>query len=239
MTLPLSVWTTGLPVPRAERRRGRFIDMIRHALGGTWEGPIDDVDCVAGQELPAPDEVAGVIVTGSPARISTRASWMLEVEQSLRSFSRSRTPVLGICFGHQLLGRALGGECGPNPLGREIGTCSLRHLARDKLVAADPAGNDSTVVMTHLDSVLELPAGAERLAETALEPNAAVRFGESVWGVQFHPEMDAEIIGDYLEERRDDIEREGLDVDALLEKRVEAPYGPRLLRRFAVYCAAR
>jgi GMP synthase (glutamine-hydrolysing) len=74
------------------------------------------------------------------------------------------------------------------------------------------------------------------LAATALEPNAAIRFGQRMWGVQFHPEMDAEIIGHYLEARRSDIEAEGLDVEQILTARVESSYGSRLLRRFAAYC---
>src|SRR5690606_34008344 len=96
----------------------------------------------------------------------------------------------------------------------------------------DGISEEPIVVMTHLDSVVELPQGATVLRSTQQDPHAAIRFSETTWGVQFHPEMNAETVGYYLEERRDDISSEGLDVDAILSGRRASPYGTRLLERF-------
>jgi GMP synthase (glutamine-hydrolysing) len=142
--------------------------------------------------------------------------------------------VLGICYGHQLLAHALGGEVGRNPRGREIGTVVVRGLApaqRDPLLgvwgAAEPAH------VTHLECVLALPDGARRLAESDLDPVQAFAAGERAWGVQFHPEFDADIARAYLAARGDAARAEGLDPDALLAGVRDTPGGPRLLRRFA------
>jgi len=231
MARPLAVLTTGLPVPLARARAGLFFDMIRAALEGSWAGPLVDYDATTDAPLPTPDHVAGIIVTGSPARVATRDPWMLRIEQSLRDFTTAGTPVFGICFGHQLLGNALGGKAEPNPNGREIGTPVLELLKPDELL--EGIRDEPAVIMTHLDSVTVLPPGAVNLARTALEPNAAIRFAPKVWGVQFHPEMDAAIVGDYIEDRREALVAEGMNPDEILAHRVRSSFGRRMLQKFA------
>ena len=143
-------------------------------------------------------------------------------------------PLLGICFGHQMLGQALGGRVESNPNGREIGTFPLTRVATDPLL--DEIDAPPIVVTTHLDSIVELPPGAHVVGTTPLEAHAAVRFSPTTWGVQFHPEMDAEIVGYYLNERRDLIEKEGIDVQGLLDGRRDSAFGAKLLAKFAAFC---
>ena len=90
-----------------------------------------------------------------------------------------------------------------------------------------------TAQESHSESVLELPSGARRLAENAHDPNQAYALGECAWGVQFHPEFDADVTRTYLEVRADAVREEGLDPDALAAAVSESPAGPKLLRRFA------
>jgi GMP synthase (glutamine-hydrolysing) len=235
---PLSIWVTGRPVSEAERKRGTFADMIRQAVGEAWSGPWQLVDCMSdgpagSSPLPRPSEVSGIIVTGSASHVAERAPWMLRVQAGLREAVAENVPTLGICFGHQLLGLALGGHSGTNPRGREIGTVPMRLTASDPLLGAgelDGIGYD--VIMTHLDSVLSLPPGARPLAETDGEPYAAIRFAESCWGVQFHPEMDAEIIGYYVEARRETLVAEGRDPEAIVRRLRDTANGARVLQRF-------
>jgi GMP synthase (glutamine-hydrolysing) len=212
--------------------------MIQKAVGPAWDGPWQLVDCTSeGSEsgsLPQPSEVAGIIVTGSAAHVAEQAPWMLRVQAGLRQAVTENVPTLGICFGHQLLGLALGGHSGTNPRGREIGTVELRLTAPDPLLGDghdEATGYD--VIMTHLDSVLSLPPGARALAETEGERYAAIRFGECCWGVQFHPEMDAEIIGYYVAARREALVREGRDPDAIVRRLRDSANGARVLERFA------
>ncbi len=143
------------------------------------------------------------------------------------------TPTLGICYGHQLLAAALGGEVGKNPQGREIGTILLRlepNATHDPLLAGFPAV--LKVQATHVESVLTLPVGARVLGKSELDPYAAIAFGERAWGVQFHPEFDADVIREYIRARRQPILAEGLEPDALVAAAVNSPYGTALLRRF-------
>jgi GMP synthase (glutamine-hydrolysing) len=184
--------------------------------------------------LPAPASLAGVVVTGSSAMVSERAPWSERTAAWLASAAFAGTPVLGICYGHQLLAHALGGRVARNPRGREIGTIEVRLQAAargDALFAglAEPL----RVQATHVESVLELPAGARWLAASAGDPHQAFAVGERAWGVQFHPEFDADIVRAYLMARRDALRAEGLDPDALLRGASDSQAGVALLRRFA------
>lgn len=229
---PLAVYTTGRPVPKAEAAGGSFYDMIARGIGDEWTAELVDVDCASGGPLLLPGEVSGIVVTGSPAHVWHREPWVLALEENLRVHHAAETPLLGICFGHQALGSALGGVTAPHPRGREIGTPELELLENDELFA-ELDDLPRFVPMSHLDSVVELPKGARALARTAHEPHAAVRFGPLAWGVQFHPEMDDEIIGHYIQDRREAIAAEGFDIPALLAARRPSPIGPRLLGTFA------
>src|SRR5215468_9007901 len=83
----------------------------------------------AGERLePALDRVrpSGIIVSGSPLSVTEKAPWMLELGEDLLRVGAAGTPVLGVCFGHQLLGRAAGGDVVQNPRGREIGTVQVQ-----------------------------------------------------------------------------------------------------------------
>ncbi len=242
MPLPLSIWITGQPVKSAEKARGNFFEMISAGLRPGFSGPFQALDaCDVQAQLPSADQVSGVVVSGSPARILDGEAWMLRVEQQLAKLNAEGVPILGICFGHQLLGRALGGVVGVNPRGREIGCKKLNFQADDPLLdaAARHVPDTSSVVMTHLDPVLEVPAGTEVLASTDLEPHAALRFGPTCWGVQFHPEMDAEIIGYYLKERKAAIENEGLNAENIIQNRRDSAFGASLLEEFGRFCEKR
>jgi GMP synthase (glutamine-hydrolysing) len=232
--LPLAIWTTGLPVPGAERARGTFFEMITRGLSAGYSGEFLDVQSERDSEYPALDAISGIVVSGSPARLGTQDPWMLRAIDELRKAHEARVPVLGICFGHQLLGQAMGGRVDANPNGREIGTVALSLEKNDPLLSALTA--PPIVVMTHLDSVVELGPETEVLATTKLERHAALRFGETTWGVQFHPEMDDEIVGYYLADRRQQIESEGIDVGGLLENRQKSEFGTQLLARFGRFC---
>jgi GMP synthase (glutamine-hydrolysing) len=94
-------------------------------------------------------------------------------------------------------------------------------------------GAEGPAHVTHVESVLALPKGAVRLAESDLDPVQAFAVGERAWGVQFHPEFDAETVRAYLLARTEKVRAEGLDPDALLAAVRDAPGGPRVLRRFA------
>jgi GMP synthase (glutamine-hydrolysing) len=224
---------TGATLPSLAGRRGDYEAWIAAGLG-LGAARVSVARVCEGEALPAPQTVRGAVITGSSAMVSRREAWSEDAAAWLSRAVSAGTPVLGICYGHQLLAHALGGRVGLNPRGREIGSIDVHHCdgaGDDPLFAALP--NPLRVQATHLEAVLELPPGARHLAWSALDPHQAFAVGERAWGMQFHPEFDADVIRAYLEERRDIVRSEGLDADALLSDVTESGHGRAVLRRFA------
>ena len=229
----LLIVKTGSTFPVLRERRGDFEDWILEAMGLPRE-QVDVVSVHEDEALPAPGEPRGVVVTGSSSMVSERETWSERTAEWLAGAVAAGTPVLGICYGHQLLAHGLGGRVGPNPQGRQIGTrkLDLRGPWReDPLLGGLEAPH--RVQVSHVESVLELPPGARLLASTAGDPHHAFAMGNSVWGIQFHPEFDADVTRSYLTERRDLVVAEGLDPDRLMRDVTESETGSHLLRRFA------
>jgi GMP synthase (glutamine-hydrolysing) len=208
--------------------RGTFAELIQRGCGA-FSGGFVAVD-VRRHTPPPASEFAGIVVTGSSSSVTERAPWMLLTERYLAGAVRSGDHVLGICFGHQLLGQALGGLVEKNPRGREIGSVHAQVLGTDPLLSDE---RPFTVNATHTDSVTRLPPGARVLASTELDPHAALRFGPSAFGVQFHPEFDSVVMRGYISARAKAIASEGVDPARLHQDAHDAGPGAAVLARFA------
>jgi GMP synthase (glutamine-hydrolysing) len=228
---PFLILETGRPVA-SMRRHGGFPHWIRTAAG-LARGEVVAVDVEAGATPPAHADFAGVIVTGSGAMVSDRHDWSERSADWLRDAAHAGTPVFGICYGHQLLAHALGGEVGDNPAGREMGTVGIdldEAAAGDPLFA--PLPDRFAAQATHLQSVLEAPAGATVLASSPLDACHAFRWGDAAWGVQFHPEFSAAHMRGYIRARAGALAGEGRDPEAMAATVRAAPQARRVLRRF-------
>jgi GMP synthase (glutamine-hydrolysing) len=225
------VLVAGQTVPTIARRRGDFPRWIRQQAGTAWPGERATHDIRVTGPLPDPRDADAFIITGSSSSVTERAPWMLRAEGLIRGIASTRTPLLGVCFGHQMIAQALGGEVSKNPRGREIGTVRVVRLADDPIFARLPRAFD--VQATHVDTVTRLPPGAALLATTTLDPAAAFRVGTSVRAVQFHPEFDADVMRGYLQARGHLIAAEGQDPEALLAKVHDGTRGRDILQNFA------
>ena len=146
-----------------------------------------------GEALPCIDGFDGVILTGSPSSVWENEPWMHRTIEWLQEcIQTSTTPILGVCFGHQLLGRALGGTIVPNPKGAEYGTIEVELSPEG---TTDPLFAGLTfpirVQSIHKDIVIELPerTGLIPLGRTENTQCQAFALGAHVRAVQFHPEL--------------------------------------------------
>ena len=222
---------TGCTIDEIKPRHGDFEDWFASGLGVTGLLQIDVFDH---QRLPDPQNLAGIVITGSPAMVSARLDWSELTAAWLRQAVKMEAPVLGVCYGHQLLAHALGGRVGPNPAGRQIGTVNARLVQdaeADPLLGHLPATFPAQT--SHSEVVLELPPGAQRLATSPLDRNFAIRFADKVWGVQFHPEFSAAVVSDYIRYRATDLLSEGLDPEQLQDSAEETVAANSVLQKFA------
>ncbi len=229
----LLVIKTGTTLPSLLAKQGDFEDWIIAGLSVPPDrAAVVDVQC--GAALPAPNDVAGVVITGSHAMVTDHEPWSERTAAWLCKAVEQHTPVLGICYGHQLLAYALGGEVGNNPRGNETGTVDV-HLNQagfaDRLLGG--LANPLRMQVSHQQTVLKLPTGARRLAWSDRDEHQAFSVGDNVWGVQFHPEFNVTAVRAYAEDDREVLRAEGQDPDRISAQIEETIYGTKILRRFA------
>ncbi|MBM4360623.1 MAG: glutamine amidotransferase, partial [Deltaproteobacteria bacterium] len=226
----LLVVVTGTPTEPVAARRGDFVAILRDALGPSFRGNIDSVDARTEALAGRSRATDAVLITGSASHVHHREPWVLAAEAWLREEVADGRPILGLCFGHQLLASALGGVVLPNPLGREMGTVELERLEEDTLLDGLPARFAANTC--HLDTVTALPAGARVLLRSELDFYQCVRFAPRCYGVQFHPEFDGDVMRGYIEARREQLLAEGRDARRMHEAASDTPEASRLLANF-------
>jgi GMP synthase (glutamine-hydrolysing) len=202
----------------------------------------DIIQAHRGEKLP--EDLSGydaVMMTGSPLSVTQREPWMERAAEFMVNAAERGLPVLGVCFGHQLLAHAYGGQVGRNPLGREIGTVEVQLTAQGR---ADPLFHGLperlAVQTTHEDIVVQLPAQATVLAGNANTAVQALAFRPHVRGVQFHPELQEDTMRAVIQARAEGLEAEALRrgqpagerVPRLLAGVAPTPVGPRILTNF-------
>lgn len=146
-----------------------------------------------------------VLLGSEAAAYDDDVPWLADQVTMVRRAAEADVPVLGICFGSQLLARALGGEAMPAKR-PEIGWVPV-HSNDPELIAEGPW------LEWHYDTFTP-PPGARVIAHSTAGPQAYT-IGRSL-GVQFHPEATAEIVADWVHGGRDRLRRDGLDPERLL-----------------------
>ncbi len=229
---PLLIVKAGSTIAKIVANRGDFEEHILSAM----ELPHDSakvIDISQGQKLPDHSNVSGVVICGSHYMVTDDYPWLHEAAIWLRASANLMLPVLGICWGHQLLNMALGGKSGDNPNGREFGTFSVNlneEAQTDPLLGG--LGDSILGQMTHTQCALKLADGAVHLANSSMDPNQAFRYNNHMWGLQFHPEFDVEITHAYIDLVRRYLAKEGQDPEILKNSCAETPVGKIILQRF-------
>lgn len=174
--------------------------LVRH--GATAQTAV--VPVIDGAPLPDPTDGAAMLITGSPAGVYEPHDWIAPLERAVRQWLDAGQPVVGICFGHQLMAQALGGQVEKAAAGWGVGV----HVY-DRADAVPPTSGlpaQLACAVSHQDQVVALPPGGRRLAGSAFCPNGVVSYGQgNGLSFQMHPEFSHEFAAALLEVREDRI----------------------------------
>lgn len=151
------------------------------------------------EPLPLPTTFCGAIITGSWAMVTHLHSWGEAVANWIRSAHKSSLPLFGVCYGHQLIAHAPGGIVGVNPCGSEQGL-QLIELCGDyqnePLLKHIP--QRISAWLSHQQTVLKVPVDAKVMGFSALDECQIIKYSDTTFSVQFHPEFSLSIMIEYL-----------------------------------------
>jgi GMP synthase (glutamine-hydrolysing) len=182
---------------------------------------------------PVKQDISAIIITGSHAMVTDQEEWNIMLTGWLQETLIKPIPTLGICYGHQLLAHAFGGTVDYHKKGKEFGTVEITLTEEGK---KDPLfgvlSSDFFGHVAHSQTVLTLPPTAKVLAKNDFENHHGFGLNNHIWGVQFHPEFNADITRAYIEEMEEALISDKQDVVALINAVRESGFGKALLSRF-------
>jgi GMP synthase-like glutamine amidotransferase len=210
------IFETDAPLPIARAKHGSYGDMfkalLQRAPSFATAGSVEYVqlhihaDMPDGgmRDFPPLEDVDAILITGSRSNAyDTHIPWINQLTDYVKHAlaEESKTRVVGICFGHQIIGRALGLQVGPNPAGWELSLTEMA-LTSEGEAHLTTAKKDTKLALMqfHRDIVFPpLPANVAALAQTDVCAVQGMHRPRKLWSVQGHPEFDTEIERELLE----------------------------------------
>lgn len=164
--------------------------------------PVDIADFAVHEgDTPASiDDCDAWVISGSPASVYEELAWIGTGEEVVRSLVAAEKPLLGICFGHQLMAQALGGVVEQAEVGWGAGVHHYDIVARPSGMEHAPAS--IAVLAMHQDQVTSVPADGDVWLRSDFCPNAGITYGERAWSIQPHPEFTPRLVEALCRDRR-------------------------------------
>jgi GMP synthase-like glutamine amidotransferase len=183
----VTIIETGFVSPENRELHGSYPQMFERMIGAADATvTFDTVSIAAGEPLPDVEGLEAILITGSPAGVYDPLGWIAPLEDFVRAAHDQQVPMVGVCFGHQLIAQALGGTVRKSEKGWGIG----RHVYD---VAPDNGLIDGTriaLAASHQDQVIAPPAGARTILSSNFTPYAGLLYAVgTTLSVQPHPEF--------------------------------------------------
>ncbi|TFV35413.1 type 1 glutamine amidotransferase [Bradyrhizobium frederickii] len=184
----ITIIETGLVPPEHRERHGSFPEMFERMVRA--EDPAATVEVISipnGDALPDPGKLKAVLITGAAAGVYDGLDWIAPLEDFVRTAYVNKTPMVGVCFGHQLIAQALGGTVRKSEKGWGIGRQVYQVLPENGVIE----GEAVAIAASHQDQVIEPPSDALTILSSEFTPHAGLLYANgTTLTVQPHPEFD-------------------------------------------------
>lgn len=195
---------------------GMFRDLLRLAMDGL---EFTTYKVLFGELPESVDDCDVYIISGSRFSVFEDHDWIRQAHQFVRQLHENKKKTVGICFGHQLMARALGGDVKRAvEKGWGVGVHSWDIQFQPGWLT--PAMDEFSLLVSHQDQVYKLPENARLMASSEFCPIAAFQVDEHFLALQGHPEFSAQYANALLDLRADQI---GVDRVAEARKTLEKP----------------
>lgn len=202
--MKIGILETGHLSDTLKAKYGRYPAFFERLVGPFLkEATFFTVAVVDGETAKSPHEADGWIITGSRSGAYENEPWIPPLEDFLRACLQEHVPVVGICFGHQILAQAMGGKVLNSEKGWGFGILDYRLKTRPNWL--QDMGETFAIPAIHQDQVVKAPEGARVFAQSDFCPIAGLVYGDinapDAFSIQPHPEMSAEFVADIADER--------------------------------------
>lgn len=162
--------------------------LVKWIEGYLPEARFSSLHIAGNQAPPPPENVDGIIISGSEKGVYDETPWMAPLRENLQLMRSAGVPMFGICFGHQIMADVFGGKAIKANAGFVAGSKTF-----------SDRGRNISAYLAHRDQVVEIPPKAQVIASAAHCPVAALSYDFPAMSVQFHPEYNREFASDLID----------------------------------------
>lgn len=226
--MKIGILETGLLRERMVPRFDPYPVMFADFLGLAHRGfEYATVSVVRGEVAASIHDCDGWLITGSRHGVYDQLDWMAPLQDFIRELGAAEVPLIGVCFGHQIIAQALGGEVVKSDRGWGVGVHRYKVERQHSWMPTHPA--QCGLYAFHQDQVVQLPERAQVFLSSDFCPYAGLSYGRSIISVQAHPEFEQAYETALLEEYGGSVVPAQLAEQALAEMRGGANADTELL----------
>ena len=182
-----------------------FIDFVKNVFP-EQEQKIIEYKIAQGKFPKSVNECKIWFITGSPKSVYDDILWVHQLNEFIKELHRNKVKTIGICFGHQMIAHALGGEVAKSPKGWGVGIRGFKIIQKQAWMS--PATQKLSLFFSHQDQVNVIPHGAQLLATDDFCPHQMMQIGQHILTMQGHPAFSVKFAKDLFVSFKDMIDTE-------------------------------